>query len=321
MKYKISTWGKLVSRATILERGTASDIALLPCLNAMNKPKQMSGGAPFKRSPWTLKGAKHGERQNSRLRKTGANSEAGCSNAKPREKAARQRAREKAARLKARAQSARKASAAAASQSLRSTTTATARATGLTVEVDGRHMTIQAVENLQTAARREGRLIRGRGRFNDTGGGGNIGSPSDGSATSVALTTTWHCAAQEMCGMKNAPMTEKDTHKCAKCLMRVHGIMCIVAPTEDEEGSGPKYCLKCNRPGTQGTTTSSSLGTSSMPPAPPKKKARREDKNVNCCRMYCTETVFVRNYCHDPSDGKYYYCSRGCETVANTRER
>ena len=72
--------------------------------------------------------------------------------------------------------------------------------------------------------------------------------------------------------MHNAPMTNKDTHKCADCLMRVHGIMCIVTPVEDEEGSGPKYCLRCGRPGQQGTTASSSSGTSSVLPARPKKR-------------------------------------------------
>ena len=63
MKYKILTWGKLVLRATILKQGATSDKALLPLQNAMNKSKQRSSGAPFKRSHWNLKGAKLGERQ------------------------------------------------------------------------------------------------------------------------------------------------------------------------------------------------------------------------------------------------------------------
>lgn len=59
--------------------------------------------------------------------------------------------------------------------------------------------------------------------------------------------TGYCCAAEEKCGMNNAPFTNRDTHRCKTCEKRVHGMFCCVPQFEDEEGS-IFYCLKCGRP-------------------------------------------------------------------------
>ena len=59
--------------------------------------------------------------------------------------------------------------------------------------------------------------------------------------------TGFFCAAEDKCGMNNTPFTNRDTHRCKTCEKRVHGMLCCVPQSQDEEGS-IFYCLKCGRP-------------------------------------------------------------------------
>ena len=65
------------------------------------------------------------------------------------------------------------------------------------------------------------------------------------------------CAAGDFCGCGNTPFTAKDTHRCKTCNGRVHGVLCCVEPTPEEEGSGPMYCLTCGRPNHSSATHAS----------------------------------------------------------------
>ena len=65
----------------------------------------------------------------------------------------------------------------------------------------------------------------------------------------TAPAVVWNCASCDLCGMNNSAFTPRDTHKCKTCGKRVHGILCCVPQTEDEEGTGNMYCKKCGRPG------------------------------------------------------------------------
>lgn len=87
-------------------------------------------------------------------------------------------------------------------------------------------------------------------------------------ASSEESSCHWVCAAKDLCGLGNAPFTDKDTHRCKACGKRVHGILCCVEQTEAEEGTGPMYCKKCGREGTNTndvtTTSVNEAGTTKL---------------------------------------------------------
>ena len=74
-----------------------------------------------------------------------------------------------------------------------------------------------------------------------------IDSPERTSRNDVSK-TDFVCAAGELCGMDDSPFTDQDTHRCKTCGKRVHGILCCVEQTEDEEGTGRMYCKQCGHP-------------------------------------------------------------------------
>ena len=74
--------------------------------------------------------------------------------------------------------------------------------------------------------------------------------------------------------MKNTKLSSKDFHKCDVCNGKLHGFLCCVTGTFDED-TGKGKCKKCDEIATTATNKTRSSTRKKTPPPPPSPPPQR----------------------------------------------